>query len=209
LNPAFEVSGITSAAFWAVSALAVASALMVVTVRSVFRAALFLALSFTGVAGLYFLLSAEFIGIVQVLVYVGAVSVLIVFAVMLVRDVASASAGIKRPFAAAVVAGLVAAGLIYVAFETSWQDIGEVRNSNATAGLAGAYTLAVADAPEGAIRAAHPGAPGARSGVLADSTGAIGPLLIKDFLLAFQVMGVLLTAALIGALAVIRQRQQQ
>ena len=47
----------------------------------------------------------------------------------------------------------------------------------------------------------------AQSGVLADSTGTIGTLLVRDYLLAFQAIGVVLTAALIGALALLRDRR--
>ena len=74
-------------AFWGLAALTVGGSLLVVHVRDVFRAAIFLVLSFLGVAGLYVMLSAEFLAVVQILIYVGAISVLIIFAVMLTRDV--------------------------------------------------------------------------------------------------------------------------
>lgn len=61
------------------------AALAVVTSRNLFHSALFLILSFVGVAGLYVLLEAPFLAAVQILVYVGAVAILIVFAVMLTR----------------------------------------------------------------------------------------------------------------------------
>jgi len=71
------------AAFAVFAAMAVGGGLIAVIARSVFRAALGLMLSLFGVAGLYLLQRAEFLAVVQVLVYVGGVSVLIVFAVML------------------------------------------------------------------------------------------------------------------------------
>jgi NADH:ubiquinone oxidoreductase subunit 6 (subunit J) len=61
------------------------AALSVVTSRNLFHSALFLILSFVGVAGLYVLLEAPFLAAVQVLVYVGAIAILIVFAIMLTR----------------------------------------------------------------------------------------------------------------------------
>lgn len=73
-------------AFWVLAATTVGSSLAMVIVRSVFRAAMFLILTFVGVAGLYITLSADFLGVVQVLVYAGAIAVLVVFAVMMTHD---------------------------------------------------------------------------------------------------------------------------
>jgi NADH-quinone oxidoreductase subunit J len=67
------------------SAVALIGAIGVVTMRNLFRAALFLVLSFIGVAGFYILLEAEFLAMIQLLVYVGAISILIIFAIMLTR----------------------------------------------------------------------------------------------------------------------------
>ena len=71
--------------FVILSAVALIGAIGVVTMRNLFRAALFLILSFVGVAGFYILLEAEFLAMVQLLVYVGAISILIIFAIMLSR----------------------------------------------------------------------------------------------------------------------------
>ncbi len=61
------------------------SALGVVTFRNVFHAAISMAFSFVGVAGIYVLLHAEFLAAIQILLYVGAIAVMIVFAVMLTQ----------------------------------------------------------------------------------------------------------------------------
>lgn len=61
------------------------AALAVVTTKNLFHSALYLMLSFVGVAGFYILLEAPFLAAVQILVYVGAIAVLIVFAIMLTR----------------------------------------------------------------------------------------------------------------------------
>ncbi len=61
------------------------AALAVVTAKNLFHSALYLMLSFVGVAGFYILLEAPFLAAVQILVYVGAIAVLIVFAIMLTR----------------------------------------------------------------------------------------------------------------------------
>lgn len=61
------------------------AALMVVTTQNLLRSALWLVLAFFGIAGIFVLLNAEFLAVVQVLVYVGAISTLIIFGVMLTR----------------------------------------------------------------------------------------------------------------------------
>ncbi|HHX41525.1 MAG TPA: NADH-quinone oxidoreductase subunit J [Armatimonadetes bacterium] len=63
------------------------SALMVVSVRNIVHAALFLALCFAGVAGIYVLLRAEFLAVAQVLIYIGAITVLFLFGIMLTRHI--------------------------------------------------------------------------------------------------------------------------
>ena len=73
--------------FIVISAVTLISAALVVTTRSLFRAALWLVLTFFGIAGLFILLQAEFLAIAQVLIYVGAISTLIIFAIMLSRGV--------------------------------------------------------------------------------------------------------------------------
>ncbi len=71
--------------FIVLSIITLGAALAVVTRKNLFHSALFLVLSFVGVAGLYVLLDAGFLAAVQILVYVGAISILIIFAIMLTR----------------------------------------------------------------------------------------------------------------------------
>lgn len=79
--------------FFIFAILAVASAWGVVTSKNIVHSALFLALSFVGVAALYVMMDADFIAAVQILVYTGAVAIMVVFAVMLTLrgDVAESS----------------------------------------------------------------------------------------------------------------------
>src|SRR5687768_12552593 len=79
-------------AFLAAAGLALGGGVLAVTLHSVFRAALGLMLSLFGVAGLFLIQRAEFMAVVQMLVYVGGVSVLIVFAIMLTEREGSAQA---------------------------------------------------------------------------------------------------------------------
>ena len=96
--------------FYFVAAVTVLGGLGVVLARNVVHSALFLIVALMAVAAVFILLSAEFLAIVQVLIYGGAVTILILFAMMLtrVRDMPGALDGPQRPFAAvAAVAFLV------------------------------------------------------------------------------------------------------
>ncbi len=71
--------------FFILAAITLTSAIVVVTMRNLFHAALALMVSFLGVAGIYVLLDAGFLGMAQLLVYIGAISILIIFAIMMTR----------------------------------------------------------------------------------------------------------------------------
>src|SRR5438477_10768468 len=71
--------------FWIIAILLVGSALLVVSMRNIVHSALALIVVFAMAAGIYLLLNAEFIAIVQILIYAGAVTILILFAIMLTR----------------------------------------------------------------------------------------------------------------------------
>ena len=79
------------ALFYILAAIIVISGFLVVTLRNVFHSALFLVVTFFMVAGVYLLLTAEFLAAVQVLIYVGAVTILILFAIMLTYQIQSKS----------------------------------------------------------------------------------------------------------------------
>jgi NADH-quinone oxidoreductase subunit J len=82
------------------------SAVVVVTTRNIVHAAVFLAFSFVGVAGIYLLLDAPFIAGAQVLIYVGAITVLILFAIMLTAQTVMREP--RRTLETKLVAGVVA-----------------------------------------------------------------------------------------------------
>ncbi len=111
--------------FYFVAAVTVLGALGVVLARNVVHSALFLILALMAVAGVFILLSAEFLAIVQVLIYGGAVTILILFAMMLtrVRDMPQALDGPQRPFAA-LAAGAFLGISILAAVGTDWEDVG-------------------------------------------------------------------------------------
>ena len=111
------------------SALILVSAWWVVTLPNLFRAALSLGLVLLGVAGLFILLEAEFLAFVQILVYVGAILTLVVFAIMLTAKAqggpAEGGASRQRPVAAAAALGVLAVlafatqGLVWPAIPAS------------------------------------------------------------------------------------------
>lgn len=77
--------------FYLLSGIILISALLVVTLRNVFHSALMLVVAFFMVAGIYLMLNAEFLAAVQVLIYVGAITILIIFAIMLTYQIQSKS----------------------------------------------------------------------------------------------------------------------
>ncbi|MEK7693636.1 MAG: NADH-quinone oxidoreductase subunit J [Chloroflexota bacterium] len=108
-------------AFWVLAITTIGCALMVAAVRELIQAVLFLALAFVGVAGIYIVLSADFVAVVQVLIYAGAIAVLMTFAVMLTpsADRKNSETAFQGP--AAILAGLVLAVIVFVIFDTDWQ----------------------------------------------------------------------------------------
>jgi NADH:ubiquinone oxidoreductase subunit 6 (subunit J) len=108
--------------FFILAAVTLSAGLLVVTLRNVVHSALALVGAFFGVAGLYLLLEAEFLAVVQVLIYVGAISVLILFAIMLTRGLmSSVETGVNNQWAAAaIIAMFLFAGMFLVAARGPW-----------------------------------------------------------------------------------------
>ena len=108
--PWTEPTVVQSSISWVLCLLVLISAVWVVTLRNLFRAALSLGVVLVGVAGLFIVLQAEFLAFVQILVYVGAILTLVVFAVMLTsRAFASVPTDVSRHRGPA----LVVAGVLY------------------------------------------------------------------------------------------------
>ncbi len=183
--------------FWILSVMAVVGAFGVVMVPDLFRAALLLIVVFIAVAGFFILLSAEFLAVVQVLIYVGAIAILIIFAVMLTRDVQHGNLPNRMQIPAAVLAALLFAALVAVAVDTQWEflpaeqqeRVDLVQTSAVTTLTGDVLTEAGITGPEEQSEVQHAG--------LAD-------LLISDYVLPFEAVSLLLLAALIGALVLVR-----
>lgn len=107
--------------FYVVAAVTVIGALGVVSARNIVHSALFLILALIAVAAIFILLAAEFLAVVQVLIYGGAVTILILFAMMLtrVRDMPAAMDGPQRPFAALAAAAFMGVSILAIV-STDW-----------------------------------------------------------------------------------------
>ena len=149
--------------FLALAGVMLGSALLVVLGRDIIRSALWLILSFAGLAGIYGLLGSPFMAISQVLVYIGAIAVLILFAVMITADKRGpARLVFQRQWWAGAIAAILLMGLLIVAIVlTEWPHNGQV---------------------------------------YAAETREIALVLFEDYLFAFEALGVLLLAAVIGGL---------
>ncbi len=108
-------------AFWVLAIIGIIAALMVVLLRDVFRAALSLVLCFLTVAGIYITLSADFLAAVQVIIYIGGISVLIILAIMLTRDVQQGSPSNKLRIPAFIVAIIFLGVVAFTLLNTPWQ----------------------------------------------------------------------------------------
>jgi NADH-quinone oxidoreductase subunit J len=107
--------------FYVIAALTVMGGMGVVFARNVVYSALFLILALLAVAGIFLLLSAEFLALVQVLIYGGAVTILVLFALMLTRvqDMPAAMDGPQKPFALLAALGVLSI-FILAAVGTDW-----------------------------------------------------------------------------------------
>ncbi len=184
LGQGTESTLIVDIVFWVIAVSSIVAALAVVQVRDLFRSAMFLIVSFLGVAGMFVLLRAEFLAIVQVLIYVGAISVLVLFAILMTRDVEEGNPSNRLGIPAAVAAALFGAVAISVAVTTNWNTIEAAIANN---------TISV----ETSERIAE---------VFSNTVPWIARLLLRDFVLAFEVASVVLLAAIIGALALVREK---
>ena len=183
--------------FWILSVMAVVGALGVVMVPDLFRAALLLIVVFIAVAGFFILLSAEFLAVVQVLIYVGAIAILIIFAVMLTRDVQHGNLPNRMQMPAAVLAALLFAALVAVVVDTQWEFLPAEQQERVDLVQTSAVTTLTGDV----LTEAGITGPEEQSEV---QNAGLADLLISDYVLPFEAVSVLLLAALIGALVLVR-----
>ena len=196
LGTGAEAAFITDVGFWVIAISTIVATVAVVQLKDVFRAALFLVVSFLGVAGMLVLLRDEFLAVVQVLIYVGAISVLILFAILMTRDVkhGNPTNGLWLPVGMSALMFLLVA--IFAVLNTEWSLIEQVNpmvesNDSGPVTAGGALSL---DTVTGINR------------IYSNTIPTIADLLLRDFILAFEIASVLLLAAVVGALALVRER---
>jgi NADH-quinone oxidoreductase subunit J len=153
-------------AFILTAAVTLGGALAAALMPRLIHAALSLVVAFAGLAAFYFLLGAEFVGLVQIFVYVGAVAVLIVFTILLTRREVKAERSLN--WTGVVIALAVLAGLLWAIYRTPDLNI---------------------PAPEPKVV----------------SVKQIGTALMTDYVWPLQCVGLVLTAALIGALVLVTE----
>ncbi|MEE9324633.1 MAG: NADH-quinone oxidoreductase subunit J [Dehalococcoidia bacterium] len=107
-------------AFWILAVVGVASALAVVLLENIFRAALFLVLSFLTVAGFFILLQADFLAAAQILIYAGAISILLIFAILMTKEIQRGNPSNQFQWPTVVFAGLILTAIIVATLTTNW-----------------------------------------------------------------------------------------
>jgi NADH-quinone oxidoreductase subunit J len=127
LGGLFTVETAAQAPFWIVVGLTLAGAVIAVFPRNILYNVLGLVLALTGVAGLYMFLNSMFVAMMQLLIYVGAICIAIVFAIMLSRPLhmEAPKRNMAKLAAAAGAAFLFFAANLAVVFKTSWQAAAE------------------------------------------------------------------------------------
>ena len=111
--------------FWIASAVILISAIMMVTRRNLVHAALFLIVTLFGVAVYYVLLEASFLAVVQILVYIGAIAILVIFAVMLTRQVTNPGQLFNKHASLALVMSILVFIGLYLALSV-WPEFSAV-----------------------------------------------------------------------------------
>lgn len=197
--------------FWGLSGLILFSGLMVVIVKNIIHAALWLIASFAGVAAFYFLLEAPFIGVVQILVYTGAISILVLFAIMLTRQVTGEGTRqlFERWWVAALVAVLLFAAVLVPTIWTPQLPPANAADGQTPQASAAANSptywpqvdLAASAAPAASGAAQSSPRPEAEAAPLAGAF-EIGRSFMREYLMPFEVSSILLLVALIGAVVI-------
>jgi len=195
LGSGIEGSLIVDVVFWVIAVSTIIAALAVIHLKDLFRAALFLVVTFLGVAGLFVLLMAEFLAVVQVIIYVGAISVLIIFAVLMTRNVdqGNPSNSFKIPAILISVAFIVISS--FVIMNTDWNILDNVVLVTNEEQIGSSDEILLMNETKNQIEK-----------IFSNTVPEISGLLLRDFVLAFELASVLLLAAIVGALVLVRER---
>jgi NADH:ubiquinone oxidoreductase subunit 6 (subunit J) len=163
-----------TATFLILAAITIAGTVAAMAMRNLIHCVLALTLGFAGLAALYLQLGAQFVGLTQILVYVGAVAILAVFVIMMTQRSTQTAESIFSSF---WFSGSVIATLVFAVL--GWA----IHSSNLPSGIATPHA-------EAAVR-------------------PIGDALMHKYVLPLEIMGLLLTAALIGAVVLAMQEKRR
>ena len=155
------------AVFWLLAITAVIGGLGVILARNIIHAVLFLVLAFIAMAGLFITLSADFVAVAQILIYVGAIAILMIFAIMLTPNTSQGNDDGPYQGPAVLVGALFAIAVTTIVLRTDWGE---------------------------ALR-----------GPFQTTAAAIGGAMVDKYVLPFEIAGILLTVALIGAVVIVRE----
>ena len=172
------LSETASLVFYTIAFVTIASAVMTVSLKNIFHSALFLILCLFSVAGIFILCEAEFLAGVQVLIYVGGIAMLMIFAVMLTRQLTSLN--VKQLNEQKALGSLVAFCFLLIALGAA----------SKTLSVKGGFPLA--ENPH----------------ISGNTTHMLGNLLLTDYVLPFELVSVLLVAALIGAVVLAKKDEE-
>ena len=158
--------------FYLFALITIGSGIIVVNSKNIVHAAFSMLLTFFGVAGIYVLLGADFIAVVQIMVYVGGILILLLFGVMLTNKITNVEirAGSVQVIPAVIGLGIFTAVLYYVMSSTNWKTE--------------SFELPLTTSFE------------------------IGSILIGEYVLVFELLGILLLVALIGAASIARRDEE-
>ncbi len=155
--------------FYLFAIVTLVSAYLVVTVRNIVYSAFSLLFTLFGIAGLYALLAADFIAVVQLIVYVGGILILIIFGVMLTNKITNVQikTGVFQILPATIGVGIFGGFILAVLLNTNWV------NQN--------------------IKDTQP------------TTFQLGSLIMNEWVLVFELLGIVLLIALLGAASIARK----
>jgi NADH:ubiquinone oxidoreductase subunit 6 (subunit J) len=185
-----------------IASLGTICSLIVVMQSNVFRSAIALSFNFLCIAVVYFAINAEFLGTVQILVYVGAVSVLMAFSVLLVKDLQTGSTSIigVNFFVSGFISLLTFFVLLFVIFTTDWQTVDKLNEPKIKAALFEEYSLN--ENKDIMIVSKETPAMEIHSGVYNNSIIPIGTLLTTKYFISLQLIGLIIVSCVVGSIAI-------
>jgi len=165
--------GLYDIIFYLFALITLVSAFLVVTNKNIVHSAFYLLFTLFGISGFYVLLGADFLAVVQIMVYIGGILILILFGVMMTNKITSVAikTGTIQVLPASIIIGLFAGAVASVMVKTEWHQV--------------------------------------ESQFPRTTSFSLGELLINEYVLIFELLGILLLIALIGAASIARREKEE